>query len=197
MVDVLTAAETSCWEEVPTRIALGDDVNAANSWGAAPLHFAAISGKDDVIRALLAAGAVPCAVDRYDESASDWALQNGRRDAAVLLNAAADTQRSVTAGLPIRPLSTLGSLHAVQAALARLPPGAVDHGGLFEDDDFPITSSSLPPPLHDAKWLRLREICPAQPILYSGSRVIRGSALDDSPILGAATLLEAPAALIS
>lgn len=67
----------------------GANVNAIGELGNTPLHEAAGQGHIEVVRLLLAAGAVPLEPNEFGETALDISTMKGRGDIANLIRQAA------------------------------------------------------------------------------------------------------------
>jgi uncharacterized protein len=92
VAQTFTVSEAAMLEAVKMNVALGMDVNAANSMGLTPLHGAANRGANDIIRYLAAAGARLDVQDAVGRDALRWAE-------GVFLAAVGATQKPDTIAL--------------------------------------------------------------------------------------------------
>lgn len=87
-------------EWVRILIAIGGDVTARNQYGWTALHYVAESGCEAAVKLLLEHGADASAVNKALKSASFYAIQNGHRKCAVLLEQAV-WNASTSKGIPL------------------------------------------------------------------------------------------------
>ena len=79
MSQLIQAAEKGDLPAVRARLAAGDNVNAVNQFGSTALHYAIQTGRLDVVRELIQAGADPTLKNKWGETSRDVAKNNEMR----------------------------------------------------------------------------------------------------------------------
>lgn len=140
------AAADRAWEELVLAASVGDEngaqealaakapVRRTDTWGCAPLHFAAVGGSEEVASALLKLGAEVDALDACDESALHFAARAGHPGICeILLSNGADVNR--VNNQEMTPMVVAGQ--AKQEATCRLLADHGGHAGGMADEELP------------------------------------------------------------